>query len=142
VSLLSTVFLHHPSYMAVLSFLSTSLSPVPLHQTSRENWPKYAVTGEQRGLSAVLHTKLNVLPEIHCLCVRKQRNVGIGEISGFCNLWKTWNYFVHVLPNKAWMSCDNSRHLSETEVTTFSVKAKKHTYISWRLHERILLTPS
>jgi len=35
---------------------------------------------------------------------------------------------VHVLPNKASMLRDNSRHLPETEVTTSSVKAKKHTH--------------
>jgi len=40
-------------------------------------------------LSAVLHTKLNVVPEIYFLFVRKQRNVGTDKISGFCNLWKT-----------------------------------------------------
>lgn len=76
----------------------------------------------------MLHAKLNVVPEIHCLFVRKQRNIGTNEISGFCNLWKTWNYFVHVLPNKASMLRDNSRHLPETEVTTSSVKAKKHIH--------------
>ena len=27
------------------------------------------------------------------------------------------------------MQCDNSRHLPETEVTTYSVKAKKHTHL-------------
>ena len=114
------------------SFIHVRLTVIPLYIPSPKS---FTLNFTQKlakicyHLSAVLHTKLHVVPEIHCLFVHKQTDVRTDEISSFCYLWKTWNYFVHDLPNKASMLCDNSRHLPETEVTTSSAKAKKHTHL-------------